>query len=267
MSPRRTTVKTMLDQKIKDSRLPIGFIAEATGIPVTTLYEYRTGKTVPPDEARQKIAAFLTARGVPTTADELKTGEYRGRGRPRKTPAIHEHRHPAPILRLVTVDGRFVDFESEPEEEMVGMVVEARVAAGTPRELDEIPREDRETVEVPAAFLKGATGRWLLKVVGGSMVSAKIHDGSYVIVRKADEARNRQVVVVLFDDGTVTIKRYRDDGGRKRLQADSPEHRDIPLTSRTGNVKILGVVERVIGEPEDTHHEPRPPKRRPRSKS
>lgn len=144
------------------------------------------------------------------------------------------------------------------------MQVRAQVAAGTPREMEEIPESDRETVELPASFLRRQSGRWILRVTGGSMVEANIRDGDLVVVRRTHEARDRQIVVARID-GAPTIKRYRDTGGRRRLQAESADHPDIPLTGRTGDVEIIGVVERVITQPADSHLEaPARKKTRPR---
>lgn len=224
----------MINQKIEDSKLPVGFIAESLGVPEMTLYRYRTGRQVPSDEFLSRLAEFLSARGAPCTVDELKAGErrdYRGPGRP----STKKHRQIPIRLRLVPIA------IEDSDEELYIMRVEALIAAGGIT--TEEPPLDGESLEVPRSFLgRGARGLHLVKVVGWSMEDARIHDGDYLILKPADRAEDQEVVVVRIGDG-VTLKRYRDTDGPPRLQADSQHHDDIPIT---GEIVVLARVWRVV---------------------
>jgi len=90
-----------------------------------------------------------------------------------------------------------------------------------------------------------AKGDFLLRVKGESMIEAGILDGDLVIVQRAQDARNGEIVVALVGDDEsadeATVKTfYRDPDGRVRLQ---PENRALePIYAR--HVQILG---RVVG--------------------
>jgi repressor LexA len=91
-------------------------------------------------------------------------------------------------------------------------------------------------------------GDFLLRVRGDSMVNAGILEGDLVVVQRAQDARNGDIVVALAgDDETAdeaTVKRFFRDNGRIRLQ---PENDAIkPIFAR--HVQILGKVVGVFRE-------------------
>ena len=78
-------------------------------------------------------------------------------------------------------------------------------------------------------------GDFLLRVKGDSMIEAGILDGDVVVVRRAQDARDGEIVVALAgDDETAdeaTVKRFFRENGRIRLQ---PENAALePIYART----------------------------------
>jgi repressor LexA len=87
-----------------------------------------------------------------------------------------------------------------------------RIAAGMPIEA----LEGQSSLFVPAALL-GAGEHFALEVSGDSMVEAGILDGDYALIRKADVAREGEIVVALVDDSEATLKYFRREGSMVRL--------------------------------------------------
>ena len=87
-----------------------------------------------------------------------------------------------------------------------------RIAAGTPIEA----LQGTEAFSVPAALL-GPGEHYALEVSGDSMVEEGILDGDFALIRKADSARDGEIVVALIDDEEATLKTYRREGQMIRL--------------------------------------------------
>jgi repressor LexA len=116
-----------------------------------------------------------------------------------------------------------------------GLPLVGEVAAGTPVLAEE---NVEEYVEVPQA-IGGDEGDYVLQVKGDSMKDAGILAGDYVVVRKADDARNGEIVVALIED-EATVKRFYREKDRLRLQPANKAYKPI----RTRDAKVLG---RVVG--------------------
>jgi repressor LexA len=108
-----------------------------------------------------------------------------------------------------------------------------RIAAGLPIEAI----EDHEQLAVPQALL-GPGEHYALQVSGDSMVEAGIFDGDFALIRKADEAREGEIVVALIDNAEATLKFFHREKGMVRLDpANSLYEPQRYLPSR---VKIQG---------------------------
>ena len=99
-----------------------------------------------------------------------------------------------------------------PANDIVELPLHGRIAAGMPIEA----MERDMTLPVPAALL-GPGEHYALEVSGDSMVEAGIFDGDYALIRKTDTARDGEIVVALIDDREATLKYFRHDGPRVRL--------------------------------------------------
>ena len=94
----------------------------------------------------------------------------------------------------------------------VEIPLHGRIAAGTPIEA----LQGTEGFAVPAALL-GPGEHYALEVSGDSMVEEGILDGDYALIRKADSARDGEIVVALIDNEEATLKTYRREGQMIRL--------------------------------------------------
>ena len=97
-------------------------------------------------------------------------------------------------------------------ENVLEIPLHGRIAAGLPIEA----LEGQSTLSVPAALL-GPGEHYALEVSGDSMVEAGILDGDYALIRKADVARDGEIVVALVDDSEATLKYFRREGQMVRL--------------------------------------------------
>lgn len=87
-----------------------------------------------------------------------------------------------------------------------------KIAAGTPIEA----LQGSEGFSVPAALL-GPGEHYALEVSGDSMVEEGILDGDYALIRRADTARDGEIVVALIDQAEATLKTFRREGSMVRL--------------------------------------------------
>jgi repressor LexA len=94
-----------------------------------------------------------------------------------------------------------------------------RIAAGTPIEA----LQGTEGFAVPAALL-GPGEHYALEVSGDSMVDEGILDGDFALIRKADAARDGEIVVALIDNEEATLKTFRREGRMVRLDPANPRY-------------------------------------------
>jgi repressor LexA len=116
-----------------------------------------------------------------------------------------------------------------------------RIAAGQPIEA----LEGMSSLAVPAALL-GPGEHYALEVSGDSMVDAGILDGDYALIRKADAAREGEIIVALVDDNEATLKFFRREGAMVRLDPANRTHepqRYVPSRVRVQG-KLAGLLRR-----------------------
>lgn len=110
-----------------------------------------------------------------------------------------------------------------------------RIAAGMPIEA----LEGQSALSVPAALL-GPGEHYALEVSGDSMVEAGILDGDFALIRRAEVAREGQIVVALIDENEATLKFFRKEGAMVRLDPANSEHR--PQRYQPGQVRVQGTL-------------------------
>ncbi len=108
-----------------------------------------------------------------------------------------------------------------------------KIAAGTPIEA----LQGTEGFAVPAALL-GPGEHYALEVSGDSMVEEGILDGDFALIRRADTAREGEIVVALIDEEQATLKTFRREGQMIRL--DPANSRYEPQRYAEGRVRIQG---------------------------
>ncbi|HEV2043512.1 MAG TPA: transcriptional repressor LexA [Sphingomicrobium sp.] len=108
-----------------------------------------------------------------------------------------------------------------------------RIAAGTPIEA----LQGTEGFAVPAALL-GPGEHYALEVSGDSMVEEGILDGDFALIRRADTAREGEIVVALIDEAEATLKTFRREGQMIRL--DPANRMYEPQRYRPEQITIQG---------------------------
>ncbi|MBX6763703.1 MAG: repressor LexA [Rubrobacteraceae bacterium] len=127
------------------------------------------------------------------------------------------------------------------------MPLMGRIAAG--RGLEAVALGD-EAYSLAAELLGSRSGRrrYLLRVVGQSMIGAHIADGDLLVVEEDEDPPDGEVVVALLRGGEeVTVKRLYREGEMVRLEPENGDHEDIVLLAE--DVKIQGRVLYVVHPP------------------
>nr|WP_314443926.1 transcriptional repressor LexA [uncultured Sphingomonas sp.] len=128
-----------------------------------------------------------------------------------------------------------------PANDTIDLPLAGRIAAGTPIEA----LQGQDSFPVPAALL-GPGEHYALEVSGDSMVDEGILDGDYVLIRKADTAREGEIVVALIDDAEATLKTFRREGQMVRLDPANRSHEPQRYDPRRVKIqgKLAGLIRR-----------------------
>jgi repressor LexA len=122
-----------------------------------------------------------------------------------------------------------------------GLPLLGRIAAGAPI-LASSNIEDYVNVD-PALFRPAAD--FLLRVRGDSMKDADILDRDLLAVHRTKQVRNGQIVVARLGD-EATVKYYRRQGQRVRLEPANPDFAPIEIDLREQELAIEGLATGVI---------------------
>ncbi len=159
-------------------------------------------------------------RRLPNRARALEVVRMPERIIPLKQPATLAA-PPPPILPVAANDS------------VIELPLHGRIAAGMPIEA----MEGQSSLAVPAALL-GPGEHYALEVSGDSMIEAGILDGDYALIRRAETARDGEIVVALIDDAEATLKYFRREGQMIRL--DPANHAYSPQRYKSGQVQVQG---------------------------
>ncbi len=121
------------------------------------------------------------------------------------------HRAPAPAVPTPKISAPAVLLPTAAND-VIEIPLHGRIAAGVPIEA----MESHTMLSVPAALL-GSGDHYALEVSGDSMMEAGILDGDFALIQRTDVAREGQIVVALIDDAEATLKYFRREGARVRL--------------------------------------------------
>jgi repressor LexA len=207
---------------------------------LTTLREHIERKGYPP--SMREIGAAVGLTSSSSVAHQLKVLEQHGfiRRDPNRPRALE-------VFLPEVMAARQARIEPEPEFDEAGYDVfptavnvplVGTIAAGAP-----ILAEERTEAVFPLPKeLVGDGELFLLKVRGDSMIEAAICDGDYIVVKKAQTARNGEFVAALLDD-EATVKEFsRDRHGKLWLLPHNSALDPIDGTYAT----ILGIVTAVL---------------------
>jgi repressor LexA len=195
---------------------------------------------------QQEIWTFLVdyvdRHGYPPTVREI--GEAVGLASPSTVHAHLANLERAGLLRRDPTKPRALELmgrEIQAAATLPKLPLLGQIAAGSPLLAD-------ENVEDAIAVPETLRGDFLLRVKGESMIDAGILDGDIVVVQRAQDARNGEIVVALAGDDEsadeATVKTFYRERGRIRLQ---PENSTLePIYA--DYVQILGKVVGVFRE-------------------
>jgi repressor LexA len=195
---------------------------------------------------QQEIWTFLVdyvdRHGYPPTVREI--GEAVGLASPSTVHAHLANLERAGLLRRDPTKPRALELmgrEIQATATLPKLPLLGQIAAGSPLLAD-------ENVEDAIAVPETLRGDFLLRVKGESMIDAGILDGDIVVVQRAQDARNGEIVVALAGDDEsadeATVKTFYRERGRIRLQ---PENSTLePIYA--DYVQILGKVVGVFRE-------------------
>ncbi len=128
------------------------------------------------------------------------------------------------------------------EEQPLRFPLVGKIAAGNPIE----KYADNDELDVMSMFGtsvgSSGGGTFALRVDGDSMKDEGILDGDYVIIRRADTARNGDRVVALLPDGETTLKTYFRESDHIRLQPANEAFEPIIVK----DCKVQGIVKGVL---------------------
>ena len=197
-------------------------------------------------DRQQEIWEFLVdyvdAHGYPPTVREI--GDAVGLASPSTVHAHLANLERAGLLKRDPTKPRALELVGREKRSVASLPklpLLGQIAAGGPLLAE-------ENVEDEIAVPETLRGDFLLRVKGDSMIGAGILEGDLVIVRRAQDARDGDVVVALAGDDEsadeATVKTFYRESGRVRLQ---PENDALePIYAK--HVQILGKVVGVFRE-------------------
>jgi repressor LexA len=128
---------------------------------------------------------------------------------------------------------------SEQRDQDLSVPLLGRIAAGSP--VESVAQDQ----SLHFADFLGRGGTYALEVRGDSMIDDHICSGDYVLVERADDVRDGEIVVALVEGMETTLKRfYREDGDMARLQPAN--ERMEPIRVPLSDVQIQGRVLAVL---------------------
>jgi repressor LexA len=190
------------------------------------------------------LVDYVDRHGYPPTVREI--GAAVGLASPSTVHAHLANLERAGLLRRDPTKPRALELVgrekgAEPAAELPKLPLLGQIAAGGPLLAE-------QNVEDEIAVPENLRGDFLLRIKGDSMIEAGILDGDVVVVRRAQDARDGEIVVALAgDDETAdeaTVKRFFRESGRIRLQPENSALEPIYAS----HVQVLGKVVGVFRE-------------------
>ncbi len=146
-------------------------------------------------------------------------------------------REPNKARSLSIAEGTAVPDESRP----LRFPLVGKIAAGYP--IEKVAEEDEiDLVELLGTDDDQAGSTFALRVDGDSMRDEGILDGDYVLLERAQVARNGDRVVALLEDGSTTLKTFFKEPDHIRLQPANPDFDAICVKF----CQVQGIVKGVI---------------------
>ena len=192
-------------------------------------------------EVLQFIKKAIVKKGYPPTIREI--GKAIGLSSPA---TIHTHLanlEAKGYLRRNETKNRAIELLVENEfinkdNDVVLVPLLGTVTAGSPIEAIENPSE---FFSLPVNLIPLKAEIFTLLVEGDSMINVGIYDGDVVIVQKQKVANNGEIVVVMTDENTVTLKTFYKEKDYFRLQPENNTFEPLILKEVTILGKAIGL--------------------------
>src|SRR5258708_2355690 len=185
------------------------------------------------------LVQYVDQRGYPPTVREI--GEAVGLASPSTVHAHLANLERAGLLRRDPTKPRALELIGRDQPSVVTLPklpLLGQIAAGGPLLAG-------QNVEGELAVPENLRGDFLLRVKGESMIEAGILDGDIVVVRRAQDARNGDIVVALAGDDEsadeATVKTFYKEKGRIRLQPENSALEPIYAAHVQIRGKVWGV--------------------------
>ena len=134
-----------------------------------------------------------------------------------------------------------IDTESSKNKNnIISIPVLGKIAAGLPIEAIS---DNTNYIELPETLLRKGE-YFILNVEGDSMIEAGIFDGDKVVIRKANDANNGEIVVALIDNNEATLKRIFKRGQQVALQPENSNYKTVIYGP--DRIQIQGVLKHLI---------------------
>ena len=153
------------------------------------------------------------------------------------------------VLKPLHADGKSV---VETLNDMLRIPIMGRIVASEPLPMptsDLAYFDPESSVEIARSLLPTrdtANEFFALEVNGDSMIDAMVNDGDIVIMKRAADANNGEMVAVWLDDeNSTTLKYFYKENGGVRLQPANPSMGPI-MVKNPDSLRIMGKVVMVI---------------------
>jgi len=188
------------------------------------------------------IQNYVKANGVAPSFDEMKTqlGLKSKSSIHRLISALEERR----VVRRLHNQARAIELIgeyrtpkiSDISNDVVQIPLYGKIAAGLPIEA---VANETETISVPTQ-MTGKGEYYALLVEGDSMINAGILNGDTVIIKRAAQANDGDIVVALIDGYDVTLKRFRKHSTSIALEPANPAYETRIFTN--DRIEIQGIL-------------------------
>lgn len=133
-------------------------------------------------------------------------------------------------------------FKFEKKKDLKLPLFISKVPAGFPS-----PAEDyiEKYLDLNELLIKHPSATYFVKVSGNSMIEAGIHDGDILIVDRALEPKNNDIVIAIVD-GELTVKRLVIKDNKIYLYPENSNYKPIEIDSEERDLLIWGIATYVI---------------------
>lgn len=111
-------------------------------------------------------------------------------------------------------------YRLKPEAKLKLPLFLVRTPAGYPSPADDYIEE---CIDLNKKLIRHPEATYFVRVIGDSMIEARINEGDYLVVDRAVEAKNNDIILAVLN-GEITVKRYVVRASRCYLIAANPKY-------------------------------------------